>query len=326
MKLSLKNALFGVVVVLVAVLAVINAAQSGGASTVRNKLTIVAPAAPGGGWDGLARDSQQTMRGDGIVNNVQVVNVPGAGGTIGLAQLVEMHGRDDVLMVTGSVMLGAISVGKTNETLADVTPIARLAEEYSVLVVPVDSPIQTFDDFIEAWKADPTGLSIAGGSLGSNDHLMTGMLAREIGVEPSQANYVVFSGGGDAMSAILSNSVDVALGGYPEFAGQIEAGTLRILATSAPEPVPTIDAPTFIESGVNVSMANWRGFLAPPGLSEEQTAELIAIVDEMHETEEWQAVIAKNGWTDTYLTGDAFGEFIAEQQADVDEIVKELGL
>ena len=325
-RFSLTNALFAALVIVVAVVAFVNAAQTGGSSTVRNKLTIVAPASPGGGWDGFARDAQQTLRAEGIVNNVQVVNVPGAGGTIGLSQLVQMHGRSDLLMVTGGVMVGAISVGQTPESLADVTPIARLADDYAALVVPADSEITTFEQFVDAWRADPTGLSIAGGSLGGIDHLVTGMLAREIGIDPAAATYIAYSGGGETMSALLSHTTDAGLAGYNEFAGQIESGALRLLAISAPERIPAIDAPTFVEGGVDVAMANWRGFVAPPGLTDEQAAELRAIVDELHASGGWSDVVAKNAWTDSYLPGDGFAGYLTEQQAEIDEIVKELGL
>ena len=326
MRFSLKHALFGAVVVIVTAAACLNAATSGGGSTVRNKMTIVAPASPGGGWDGFGRDAQATLRAEGIVNNVQVVNVPGAGGTIGLSQLVQMSGRPDVLMVTGGVMLGAIAVNQTPQTLDDVTPIARLADDYAALVVPADSPIETFEQFVEAWRADPTGVSIAGGSLGGIDHLATGMLAREIGLDPAAANYVAYSGGGETLSALLSHTTTGGIAGYNEFAGQLEAGTLRLLAISAPERIPAIDAPTFREGGVDVVMANWRGFVAPPGLDAGQQEELRAIVDELHASSAWSEVVDKNAWTDTYVTGDGFGTFIDEQQQEIDAIVKELGL
>ncbi|GGA65834.1 C4-dicarboxylate ABC transporter substrate-binding protein [Pseudoclavibacter endophyticus] len=326
MRFSLKQAVFGIAVIVVAAVAFVNAAQSGGTATVRNKLTIIAPASPGGGWDGFAREAQLVLREDGIVNNVQVVNVPGAGGTIGLSQLVQMHGRDDVLMVTGGVMIGAISVGNTPESIDDVTPVARLADDYAALVVPADSDIETFEEFVEAWRDDPTGVSIAGGSLGGIDHLVTGMLAREIGIDPEQANYLAYSGGGETLSALLSHTTTAGMAGYNEFAGQIESGTLRLLAVSAPEPIDGIDAPTFIQGGVDVQMANWRGFVAPPGLTEPQVDELRAIIDELHGSPGWADVVARNAWTDNYMVGDEFSGFLDDEQALTDEIVEELGL
>lgn len=326
MKPVLRTILFGAVVAVTAGLAFSNAATSGQASTVRSKLTLMAPASPGGGWDGFSREAQTAMRSEGIVNNVQVVNVPGAGGTIGLSQLVGMTGRSDILMTTGGVMVGAISLGDTPETLDDVTPIARVADDYAALVVPADSDIQTLDDFIEVWRADPAGTSIAGGSLGSIDHLMTGLLAREIGIDPKQANYIAYSGGGEALSAMLSHTTTGGMSGYNEIAGQVEAGQLRVLAVSSEERMRGLDVPTFIEQGVPVSMSNWRGFVAPPGLSEAQVDELAGIVEELRASEAWEGVLSRNNWTDSYLPAEEFVGFLDEQQREVDIIIEELGL
>lgn len=326
MKTVLSRVLFGTAVAVVAGLAFTNAASGGQGLTVRSKLTIMAPASPGGGWDGFSREAQTAMRSEGIVNNVQVVNVPGAGGTIGLSQFVGMTGRNDILMTTGGVMVGAISLGKTAETLADVTPIARVADDYAALVVPADSEIQTLDDFIEVWKADPAGTSIAGGSLGSIDHLMTGALAAAIGIDPRQANYIAYSGGGEALSAMLSHTTTGGMSGYNEISGQVEAGQLRVLAVSSAERMVGVDVPTFIELGVDVSMSNWRGFVAPAGLTDEEIAELSAIVEELRNSEAWAGVLDRNDWTDSYLTGDDFTDFLDEQQREVDTLIKELGL
>lgn len=326
MKPVLRTVLFGTVVAVAAGLAFTNAAASGQGSTVRSKLTVMAPASPGGGWDGFSREAQTALRSEGIVNNVQVVNVPGAGGTIGLSQFVGMTGRADILMTTGGVMVGAISLGDTPDTLADVTPIARVADDYAALVVPADSEIKTLDDFVEVWKADPKGTSIAGGSLGSIDHLMTGMVAREIGLDPKQANYIAYSGGGEALSAMLSHTTTGGMSGYNEISGQVEAGQLRVLAVSSEERMEGVDAPTFIEQGVDVSMSNWRGFVAAPGLSDAQVDELSAIVDELRDSDAWTEVLERNKWTDSYLTGEDFTAYVKEQQDEVDTIIGELGL
>jgi len=322
----LRTIVFSTAVALITGVAVGNAAATGASSTVRNKLTVMAPASPGGGWDGFSREAQAAMRSEGIVNNVQVANVPGAGGTIGLSQLVQMTGRDDILMATGGVMVGAIALGDTAESLQDVTPIARVADDFAALVVPADSPITSLDEFIEVWQADPEGTSIAGGSLGSIDHLMTGILAGAIGLDPKQANYIAYSGGGEALSAMLSHTTTGGMSGYNEISGQVEAGQLRVLAVSSPERMPGEDVPTFIELGVDVTMSNWRGFVAPPGLSDAQTAELAAIVDEMQASPAWQEVLKRNNWTDSYLVGADFEEFLLEQQSEIDVIIEELGL
>jgi len=112
--------------------------------------TIMAPAAPGGGWDQTARSLQAALQEEGISGNVQVVNVPGAGGTIGIAQFAsQQKGNPNALIVGGYVMVGAILTNQAPVTLADVTPIARLTGEYEAIVVPASSEIQSIDQLVE---------------------------------------------------------------------------------------------------------------------------------------------------------------------------------
>lgn len=146
--------------------AIYQSANSASTGEARANLTIIAPAAVGGGWDGFSREAQQVLRADSIVNNAKVVNIPGAGGTIGLSQFVQMQGEESTIMTTGGVMIGAIELKGSGATLKDVVPLARLSDDYSALVVPADSEYETLDDVVTAWKADPKGFSISGGSLG----------------------------------------------------------------------------------------------------------------------------------------------------------------
>ena len=326
MTRNVKLGVFFAITLVIATFAFMSAASSGGVSTARAKLTLIAPAAPGGGWDGFGREAQAVMRSAGIVTNPQVVNIPGAGGTIGLSQFVQEVGREDLLMVTGGVMVGAIELANNPESFDDVTPIARLADDYAVLVVPADSPFQTLDDFLTTWKANPGSNSIGGGSLGSIDHLLGGLLAQELGMNPRDVNYISYSGGGEALNSLLAHTTAAGISGYNEVRDQIEAGNLRALAISSEERLPGSDVPTFMEQGVDVSMSNWRGFVAPPGISEEARQELLAIVEELHAQPEWQEAVTRNSWIDTYQTGEDFNQFINDEVATASNIVKELGL
>lgn len=324
---GLRFLILGLCAAVVAGLALGDAsAQGSTAATARGKLTVIAPAAPGGGWDGFGREAQRAMRANGIVNTSQVVNVPGAGGTIGLSQLVRMHGREDILMVTGAVMIGAVELSSAPESLADVTPVARLADDFSALVVPAGSPIQTVQDFARELASNPGGTSIAGGSLGGIDHLLAGMLGRAVGVDPREVNYVAYSGGGEVLTALLSNTTTGAISGYNELRDQVETGALRVLAISAAERLPGEEVPTFLESGLDVQMSNWRGFVAPPGISEEAREELIEIVTELAQTPEWLATLERNSWENTFTAGAEFAEFLTREQSRVDALITELGL
>lgn len=300
-------------------------ANSGGASA-RSNLTLIAPAAIGGGWDGFARQAQQTLRTENIVNNVKVVNIPGAGGTIGLSQFARMEGVDNTIMVTGGVMVGAIELRDSEKTLDDVTLLARLADDYASLVVPADSPFETLDDVLEYWTENPTGLSISGGSLGSIDHFLSAAVAMEIGVDPKDVNYIAYSGGGEALNSLLSHTTDIGMSGYNEVADQVEAGTLRAIAVSSPERIPGVDVPTFKELGLDVEMSNWRGLVAPAGISEETKSDLIEIITEMRDSKDWQDAVVRNSWTDTFMTGPELEQYVKDEQETARLLVEKLGL
>jgi putative tricarboxylic transport membrane protein len=303
-------------------------------------IEIMAPAAPGGGWDTTAREMQRVMQEEGLAQTVQVYNVEGAGGTIGIAQLVnDERGNDHQLMMMGLVMIGALATNASQVTLDDTTPISRLTAEFEVIVVPKDSPYQTLDDLIAALKENPTAISWGGGSAGGTDHILVGLIAKAVGVDPTQINYVPFSGGGEALAAILGGQVTAGVSGVGEWIDQIESGELRALAVSgspseaAATPVAGAEAtpaasvaPTLREQGVDVELANWRGVVAPPDISEEGRQCLVALVDAMVASPGWQETLQKYGWQDYALSGDAFGEFLKEEQARIVPILKELGL
>lgn len=326
MRHRITGAVVGIIAVALFAVAAAGASTAGGSESPRTKLTLVAPAAPGGGWDGFAREAQRIMRTNTIAGSIQVVNIPGASGTIGLGALAEMGDRHDIMMVTGGVMVGGILINNSRVDLTDVTPIARLADDFNVLVVPADSPFETLDDFMAAMTEDPGGTAIAGGSLGGIDHLLAGMLARAAGISPRDVNYIAYPGGGEVVTSILSHTAKAGLSGYNEFRDQIEAGNIRALAVSAAEPVDGIDVPTFVEQGVEVAMSNWRGYVAPPGIDPEVEAEMIAMVTEMRETPDWQEALTRNSWVDSFMVGDEFAEFIRTETERTEEIVKELGL
>ena len=186
--------------------------EGGGAAAnwPQRDLRIMAPADPGGGWDSTARAMADAIRQAKIVDKgVEVYNVPGAGGTIGLSQLASKRsGQSNELMVMGLVMLGAIQTNKSPVDLSRTTPIASLTTEAEAIAVRSQSPYKTLDDLIADMKEDPAKVSFGGGSAGGTDQILVGLLAKEAGVDPSKPKYVAYSGGGEALQSILSGSVD----------------------------------------------------------------------------------------------------------------------
>ena len=290
-----------------------------------DKLLIVAPAAPGGGWDQTARAVQHALEREGLVRIVEVQNVAGAAGTIGLAQFIDAHrGNGAALLVTGLVMLGATIWNESPVSLGQVTPIARLTGEYEVIAVPASSPHHDMRSLIAALRASPEEISWGGGSAGGTDHILAGLIASAAGIDPRRVNYIAFSGGGEAVAALLGGNVTAGVSGYSEFAPHVESGRLRALAISAPSRVPGIGVPPLVEQGIAVELANWRGVVAPPDISNEARRSLANTIARMVRSATWRRTLADRDWTDGYLDQDTFGRYLDVERVRIARIVSRL--
>jgi putative tricarboxylic transport membrane protein len=309
-----------------AVVLTIAGAAPAAAQPLFQQLRIIAPAAPGGGWDQTARVMQQVAQRAGIVGTPIVENIPGAAGTIGLARFVGAErGNGDALMVSGLIMLGGIVSNGSPVTLDDVVPIARITGEYEVIAVPAASPFRTLPDLIAAFRERPESISWGGGSAGGSDQILAGLVAEALGVAPGRVNYIAFSGGGESLSAILGGQVSVGINGLAEFAPHIEAGTIRALAISSAARLPGLDVPTLREQGVDVEFENWRSVVAPPGITAGERQRLAAAVDRMVRSEPWREELARYRWLDRYLPGEAFARYVDAEEQRVRNILRELG-
>ena len=288
-------------------------------------LMIVAPAAPGGGWDQTARALQQAFVSVDPDTSVQVDNVPGAAGTIGLARFVSgERGNPEALLVMGLVMLSAITTNHAPVTLAETTPIARLTGEPEVIVVPAASPLKSLNDLLAAFRTSPESVSWGGGSAGGTDDLLVRLLAETLGIAPSRVNYIAFAGGGPALAALLGGQVTAGVSGYSEFAGQIDAGALRALAISSPSTAGRTIAPTLRAQGIDLEFANWRGIVAAPGLTDVERDRLAAQLARVATSEAWRTILARNGWDDMFLAGAPFRQFLIAEQRRIDAVLARL--
>ena len=288
-------------------------------------LVIVAPAAPGGGWDQTARVLQQVIERRGLARIVEVQNVPGAAGTIGLAQFVNAGATNTrSLLITGLVMLGATLWNDSPVSIAQATPIARLTGEYEVIAVPAASTIEDMRELVQVFRERPEAFAWGGGSAGGTDHILAGLIAEAAGIDPRRVNYVAFSGGGEAVAALLGGHVAAGISGYSEFAPHVVSGRLRAIAISSPSRTPATKMPTIREAGLNVEMVNWRGVLGAGGLSDPDRLRLTALVSQAAHSPEWQRIVAEREWSDLYLDGAGLDAFLASERTRVTRVVARL--
>lgn len=295
-----------------------------------NDMTMLIPNSPGGGYDQTGRAAVTVLEEQDITGGTfEVQNLVGAGGTVAFTQL--MNTQDDHTMLTvGLGVVGSAYSFGLDDQLQDATPLAQLMEDQEGILVPADSPFRTVEDFVEAWKKNPDGIAVGGGSSpGGPDHLFPMQLAAAVGIDPNDVRYVSYDGGGPLTSALLGKKIKVGFSGLGEFEGQIKEGELRVLAVSGEKRLEGemfSKFPTLKESGIDLVFTNWRGVVAPPGISEERKQEMIAYLEKMHGTEQWQQMLEDNKWIDEFKTGDEFEAFLEEQDARVADTLKELGL
>jgi putative tricarboxylic transport membrane protein len=296
-----------------------------GAALAQPNLKILIPANPGGGWDQTGRNLGAALQSAKLVSSIQYDNKGGAAGTLGLAQFINSaKGDPHTLFVAGMVMVGGIHLNKSPVNLSMVTPVARLTSEYEAIVVAANSPYKTLADLLKAFKANPGAVSWAGGSAGGTDHILVGLVARQVGVDPARINYVAFKGGGEAIASIVGGHVSAGVAGVGEYSEQIKGGLMRALGVSSPARIEGIA--TLKEQGVDVELGNWRGVFGAPGITHAQRDALVKLVKAATETPAWKQTLERLNWTDVFLGGDAYAKFLDEDNRRVAAIIDSLGI
>jgi len=170
-------------------------------------------------------------------------------------------------------------------------------------------------------------VTVGGGSApGGPDHLAPMLIAKAVGLPPKTVNYIPFDGGGELLASVLGGKVAFGVSGVGEYRDQIQAGTLRVLAVTSKDRIQGIDAPTLRQAGVDVEFTNWRGIVAPPGISPTDRAKLVEVFTRLQKTPQWEEALQRNGWTDAFAPGDEFGTFLDDENKRVATVLKDLGL
>ncbi|WP_417583285.1 Bug family tripartite tricarboxylate transporter substrate binding protein [Nitrincola sp.] len=235
----------------------------------------IAPAGAGGGWDFICRSTAKYLFDLGLIEDtMQVTNMSGGGGGVAYAYVSNERNEDNSLIV-------AASNGTTSRLAQDAYPgstpddvrwLATFGAEYGAIAVAKDSEYKDLKSLMDAVVADPRKVAWSGGSaVGGYDHIKPLMLAKAAGLQDARKlKYVAFPGGGEAMTALLSNAVQVFSGDFSEIRGFAESGDVRVLAVMSPERLSGYEQfPTAIEQGYDVIGPNWRGLYIPKGASEE---------------------------------------------------------
>ncbi len=295
---------------------------------VVDSIHFLIPGGAGGGWDGTARGTGEALTGAGLVGSASYENMSGGGGGVAIGYLIEnAESNHGTLMVNSTPIVIRSLTGVFPHNFRDLTLVSGTIGDYAAIVVNADSDIGSMDDLLAAYKADMRGTAIGGGSVpGGMDHLVAAMVMQAAGEDPTAVKYIPYDAGGDAMAALLSGEISALSTGFSEAVALAEAGEVKILGVTAPERVGAYaDAPTMIEQGIDTTFINWRGFFAAPGLPEDKLAAYQDAIAKMYETDEWEAVRARNGWVNIHNSGDDFLTFLEGQEETIRDLMTQLG-
>ena len=297
-------------------------------STHLDRIHFIIPAGPGGGWDGTARGVGEALIKSGLVSNISYENLSGGGGGRAIAKLIETAARQQETLLVNSTPIVVRSLQKIfPQSFRDLTPIASVIADYGCFVVRKDSPYRNWQQVIAAFTDNPRQIKVAGGSVrGSTDHLVIAKAVKTAGIDPRQVLYIPYDGGGKAMTGLLTGETQLLSTGLSETLDLAVAGEVKIIAVTAPARLAELpDVPTLKELGHDLIFANWRGFFGPPGLSPERTRESIEILARLVQTEEFELVRSRNGWTILFQSGPDFYRFLLQQERDIGQMMGELG-
>lgn len=295
---------------------------------VLDSIHFLIPGGAGGGWDGTARGTGEALTGAGLVGTASYENMSGGGGGKAIGYLIEnADSNHGTLMVNSTPIVIRSLTGVFPQSFRDLTLVAGTIGDYAALVVGKDSPINTMEDLLTAYDANPSGTAIGGGSVpGGMDHLVAAMVMEAAGRDALDVKYIAYDAGGKAMAALLSGEIAALSTGLSEAVDLANAGEVKIIGITSDERIEAAgDAMTMKEQGIDTTFVNWRGFFGAPGLPADKLAMYQDALTKMYDTPEWEAVRARNGWVNIHNNGDDFKAFLENQEQVIGDLMKKLG-
>ena len=293
-------------------------------------IEIVVPTTPGGGIDRTARLLQKIIQENALASvPVTVTNKPGGGGAVSLVYLNQHAGDAHFVAINSPNLIANDINGRGAVKYREVTPLANLFSEYTVVAVRAESPLKSGRDFVEALRRDPQSLAVSTPTtLGSVNHLSFALVAKAAGVDPRKLKAVVLGSGGDAVTALLGGHIDAHTGTPSSVVRMVQAGKIRALAILAPKRIggPYADTPTWSELGYKAVMDTWRGVIGPKGMTPAQIAWWDGVLAKAVATPVWKEALEQNTWEANYLNSAQTRKQFDAEYADYRAILGDLGM
>jgi tripartite-type tricarboxylate transporter receptor subunit TctC len=229
-------------------------------------IRVVVPFPPGGGTDIIARQVTQTVAASTGWTFV-IENKPGAGGNLGVDAAAK-SAPDGYTLVLGQTSNLAINptlyARMPYDVQKDLAPIVLVANAPLVMVTGTASPYKTLADAVNAAKAKPGAVNFASPGNGTVAHLTSELFQKAAEVK---TQHIPYKGAAQALTDVISGTVELYMSSVPTLLGQIKQGKLRALAVTSDKRVDDLpQTPTINESGYKgFNAVTWFGFLAPAG-------------------------------------------------------------
>ncbi|WP_075181346.1 tripartite tricarboxylate transporter substrate binding protein [Pantoea sp. 1.19] len=302
------------------------------AADAPSRTECIAPAKPGGGFDLTCKLLQVSLQETGqITSPMRVTYMPGGVGAVAYNAIIAQRPAEagTVVAFSGGSLLN-LSQGKFGRySVDDVKWLAAVGTDYGMVAVRADAPWKNLDELLEAMKNDPNKVVVgAGASIGSQDWMKTALLARSAGVDPRKMRYVAFEGGGESVTALLGNHIQVVSGDMSEMVPHLQSGKMRVLAVMSEKRLPGELAaiPTAKEQGYDVEWPVIRGFYLGPKVSDADYQWWQQAFDKLAASDEFKKQRDLRGLFEFNLTGEALDSYVKKQVAQYREQAKSFGL
>ena len=289
-------------------------------------IRIIAPFAPGGGTDFIARVAAAKLT-EVLGQQVVVDNRPGAGGVLG-AELGAKAPPDGYTftLIAGSYAVNPALFKLAFDPVNDIQPVIQLSQGPFLIVVHPALPVKTTRDLIALAKSKPGQLAYASSGAGSITQLATELFDDMAGIKMI---HVPYKGTGPALTDTIGGQVQVLFGSVAPVMPQMKAGRLKGIAVSTAKRIDAApDIPTVIESSnlKNYDVVLWHGIVGPKGLPKPILDRVNGELNKILKSKEMQDKLAGEGVSAAGGTPEEFGKLI---KSDIDtwiKVVKKTGI
>jgi len=303
------------------------AAGTAHAAWPERPITLIVPWGAGGGTDATARIIGSLLEKE-LKQPVNVVNRTGGSGVVG-HQAIASAAPDGYTIGMATVEIGMMHwQGLTALKGSSYTPIALVNADPAGLQVRADSPYKSAKDLVDAIKANPGKLKSSGTGQGGIWHLAIAGMLRSLAVDPAASPWVPSNGAAPGLQDLVAGGIEIVPCSLPEARSLIDAGKVRSLAVMDAKPaalypdVPTLKAAT----GSDWTLAAWRGIVAPKGLPKDVSDRLLAALEKVHKSAEFNDFMKQRGFGVTWMPPADFAAFMEKSSNDLGAVMKAVGI